>query len=419
MAQLEGGRPFFHALDVAEVNLGLGDLLKMLLSHPRQETGGCKFSLVHVASDDSIVLERSPVRIGRDPSNQFVIDDDGAVSREHAEIFFDDDAYWIRDLDSMNGTAVNGKRLSKQRMLQPGDRVTVGQTEFLIAAVPELKERDFGEYELVCEIARGGMGIVYRASSKRDVADVAIKELYVDSFMDGEKRRAREERFRREATLLNRLHHPNLVKVYDLKLGPRQFYYVMELLEGRNLMDELTAKGRLAPLAFLPILEQVGAALHYAHSKKVIHRDIKPDNIFILSDGTVKLTDFGVARPDDIESNLTRSGAILGTLGYAAPEQLNSAKRVDQRADIFSLAVVTYQVLSGQKPFDGKGITDVVAGIMSAEETPLHELAADVDRATSAIVARGMRKRPGDRYASVSEFVRDYKQTVLAVQTTP
>jgi len=110
---------------------------------------------------------------------------------------------------------------------------------------------------------------------------------------------------------------------------------------------------------------------------------------------------------------------MLGTLGYSAPEQLNSAKRVDHRADIFSLAVVTYQVLSGQKPFDGKGITDVVAGIMSGEETPLNELAADVDFATSAIVARGMRKKPGDRYASVSDFVRDYKEAVLALQTNP
>ncbi len=407
----------FATLEDAEVKLDLGDLLKRFVLGRRQADVGCRFALVNLTSDESVVLEEQPVRIGRDSKNQVVIDDDLAVSREHSEIFFDDDCHWIRDLASMNGTFVNGKMLTKHRRLGAGDRVTIGQTEFLVEVVPDVKERDFGCYDLVCEIARGGMGVVYRATGIPGSPDVAIKELYVDNYMDSEKRKALEERFRREATLLKRLHHPNLVTVYEVNLGPRLFYYVMELLEGRNLMDELTAKGRLSPMEFLPILEQVGAGLHYAHSKKVVHRDIKPDNIFILNDGTVKLTDFGVARPDDFESNLTASGAMLGTLGYSAPEQLNSAKRVDHRADVFSLAVVTYQVLSGQKPFDGKGITDVVARIMSGEETPLNELAADVDFATSSIVARGMRKKPGDRYASVSDFVRDYKHAVLAVQT--
>lgn len=396
----------------------LDNILKIF--QPRRPPGPSgKYALVNTGSDESFLLPQKAIKLGRDLTNQLVLEDDPAISREHARILFERNAYWLEDLGSMNGTALNGKRISKRQRLAPGDRITIGQTELVVEMVPEVKEADFGEYEVLSEVARGGMGIIYRARDKYSGDVVAIKELLIESSSGPEQRRAREARFKREATLLKRLHHPNLVAVYDVKLGPEKFYYVMEFLEGRSLNQELAERKRFTPLEFLHILEQVGQGLAYAHAKKVVHRDIKPDNIFLMQDGTVKLTDFGIARPDDIESNLTRSGAMLGTIGYVAPEQLNNARRVDHRADIFSLAVVTYQALAGKKPFDGQGITDVVGQIVSHDETPLNQLVSDVDAGTAAVVATALRKKPGDRYASVSDFVRDYRAAVTAAQTNP
>src|SRR5262249_3572690 len=144
---------------------------------------------------------------------------------------------------------------------------------------------------------------------------------------------------KREAITVKRLVHPNIVKVYDIGLEDDQYFYVMEYLEGRSLKRELELKGgALLAQEYWPILTQVAEALDFAHTMNVVHRDVKPDNIFITSDGTVKITDFGIARAVDYEeTKLTKTGVMLGTLAYVSPEQLQDAKAVDHRADIFSL----------------------------------------------------------------------------------
>ncbi len=276
---------------------------------------------------------------------------------------------------------------------------------------------EFPEYEILSEIGRGGMGIVYKARHKTSDRLVAIKQLVLDN-VDPKKFAEFKDRFRREAQTALRLEHANIVKVFEISQDPDRYYYIMEHLEGNNLREELVKYNGVCPLPnYWSILKQLGEGLSYAHSMNVVHRDVKPDNIFILNDGTVKITDFGIARVADLEgSNLTKTGVMLGTLSYVSPEQLENAKTVDHRADIFSLGVVSYEALSGQLPFTGDGIAGTIVKIMSNEETPLHSVNKKIPVEISSTVSRSLRKKPRDRYRSVREFLKDFEQS-LAMQS--
>ncbi|HEY9785233.1 MAG TPA: protein kinase [Candidatus Obscuribacterales bacterium] len=267
----------------------------------------------------------------------------------------------------------------------------------------------FGRYKILSEIGRGGMGIVYQAFDPKQKKLVAIKQLVLEN-IDPEKEQEFRDRFRREATTVQRLVHPNIVEVFDVAFDTDNYFYVMEFLEGHSLKRELELRGgKLSTQDFWPYLSQVAEALDFAHSMNVVHRDVKPDNIFILKDGRVKITDFGIARAVDYEeTQLTKTGVMLGTLAYVSPEQLQDAKNVDHRADIFSLGVVTYEALAGQIPFTGDGIAATIVKIVSQEEKPLHILCPQVSVETSACVAKAMRKRARERYRSVKDYARDF-----------
>ncbi|MBZ0186241.1 MAG: protein kinase [Candidatus Obscuribacterales bacterium] len=275
----------------------------------------------------------------------------------------------------------------------------------------------FENYQILAELGRGGMGIVYKARDLRNDRIVAIKQLILEN-IDPAKHQEFRERFQREAETVLALKHDNIVELLEISSEPDSHYYVMEHLEGNSLRKEIIKQGgRFKPRQYLPLLEQMSNALSFAHTLNVVHRDVKPDNIFILKDGTVKLTDFGIARIADLEAtNLTKTGVMLGTLAYVSPEQLQNAKTVDHRADIFSLGVVTYEALSGDLPFTGDGIAATIVKIMSQEEVPLHIVLPSLGAEVSSCVTRSLRKRPRDRYRSVVEFVRDFK---LAVEQLP
>lgn len=279
---------------------------------------------------------------------------------------------------------------------------------------------DFGQYKILAEIGRGGMGIVYQALDRRDNRLVAIKQLVMTN-IDPAKEQEFRDRFKREAATASRLKHPNIVTVYDVSTESSTLFYVMEYLEGHSLRKELELKGgRLTPQQFWPIFEQVVEGLSFAHSMNVVHRDVKPDNIFILSDGRVKITDFGIARSaDDFEqTSLTKTGVMMGTLAYVSPEQLQDAKNVDHRADIFSLGVVSYESLSGLVPFTGDGIAQTIVKIVSQEEKPLHILLPYINVETSAAVTKALRKRARERFRSVKEFARDFEKSLSGAETT-
>lgn len=272
---------------------------------------------------------------------------------------------------------------------------------------------DFGRYKILSEIGRGGMGIVYQAYDPQENRLVAIKQLVMEN-ISPEKMREFRDRFKREAQTIKRLSHKNIVEVFDVEVEAGKYYYVMEFLEGHSLKSELeTRKEPMTPQEYWPYLSQVAEALDFAHTMNVVHRDVKPDNIFILKDGRVKITDFGIARAVDFEeTKLTKTGVMLGTLAYVSPEQLQDAKNVDHRADIFSLGVVSYEVLSKQIPFSGDGIAATIVKIVSKEEKPLHILNTAIGVETSACVAKAMRKRARERYRSIKDFARDFASSL-------
>ena len=252
-------------------------------------------------------------------------------------------------------------------------------------------------YRLESRIATGGMGEVWRARDElldRDVAVKMLKHEYADdeSFL---------ERFRAEARHTAGLAHPGIAGVFDYGEAEGTAYLVMELVPGEPLNAVLRADGRLAPDRTLDLVAQAARALDVAHQGGVIHRDVKPGNILVCPDGTVKLTDFGIARAADAVP-LTQTGVVMGSAHYIAPEQANGSE-VTYASDVYSLGVVAYECLAGHRPFDAD--TPVALAMAHLYEDPV-ALPEDVPPAVSQLVAQAMAKEPGDRFVSAAAFAQ-------------
>ena len=254
----------------------------------------------------------------------------------------------------------------------------------------------FGRHEVLGEIGDGAMGRVYRAFDPLVRRPVAIKTVKSEHLS---KDTAEEylKRFRREAQAAGGLSHPHIVSVFDVG----EDYFVMELLEGVTLQALVKEKGRLEPAEALRILAPVADALDYAHRAGIVHRDIKPANIMVLPDGRPKLMDFGVAHLE--ESVMTAAGQFLGSPSYMAPEQMTSGEAT-ARGDLFSLAVVAYEVLTGQKPFPGENITSVMYKVIHEEAAPPRKWNFDLPPRYDDVFAKALAKNPADRYATAGAF---------------
>lgn len=267
-----------------------------------------------------------------------------------------------------------------------------------------------GKYRMVREIARSN-DIVYEAMDMKLQRRLAIKELNIAPGMTGQARRERIERFGREARAAGKLTHPNIVHVYEHWEENGRFFIAMEFLEGQSLGGMLKARGALSLKEAVNIACQTLDALTHAHQNRVIHRDIKPDNIHILPGGTVKLTDFGIARLTE-EAALTSNGQIFGTPSYMSPEQIEG-KSIDYRSDLFSLGVLLYEMLAGRKPFVGDSVISITYAIMNAEPAPL----AGVPTALQEVVWRALAKRPEQRYANAEQMKRELRMAEQAPAT--
>lgn len=253
-----------------------------------------------------------------------------------------------------------------------------------------------GKYEVLDTLGRGGMGVVYRAIDPRIGRLVAIKMITGDYAKDPDYL----NRFYREARSTGTLQHPNIVTVYDLGDQDSVPYLVMEYLEGEPL-DKIIASRRDLSLADrLDIIIQVCDGLQYAHQHGVVHRDIKPGNIMVLKDGNVKLVDFGIARLGN--SSMTATGQMIGTITYMSPEQING-QAVDSRSDIFSAAVVLFELLTYTLPFDGKEITTTMRKILNDPPPPLKNFIISPPELDAA-VDKGLAKKREDRYQTASDF---------------
>jgi eukaryotic-like serine/threonine-protein kinase len=261
-------------------------------------------------------------------------------------------------------------------------------------------------YELQYLLGRGGMAEVWAARDRTLGREVAVKVL-LERFQDDE---GFTRRFHDEARHVARLNHPNLVAVYDTGTdrpspgAAGQPYIVMELVEGRSLQDAIAAGGLTEDRA-LEVCADVCAALQYAHDRSLVHRDVKPGNILLAHDGTVKVTDFGIARAIDSDT-VTRTAAVLGTAAYLSPEQAQGLE-IDARSDIYSLGVVLYEALSGRQPFQGDSPVTVAYQHVQEPPRPLREWDADVSPAAEAVTMRALAKNPANRYASAADMRDD------------
>jgi serine/threonine protein kinase len=265
--------------------------------------------------------------------------------------------------------------------------------------------RLFPQYEIRGLVGRGAMGAVYRAHQVTLDRDVAIKLLPMEVSVD----RAFADRFVREARAMAKLSHPNIISVYHFGTTPEgHLFFVMEFIEGSDLSQIIRSDG-FTPDRALAIVAQVCMALAYAHGKGVIHRDIKPANVMVDKKGHAKLTDFGVARIEDPDggAEATRAGAVIGTPSYMSPEQIQG-QPIDRRTDIFSAGVLFYQLLTGQKPFEGTQWALAKKIIQDDPVWPSHvvQIPETIDR----VVARALAKAPEHRYQKASEFAADLKR---------
>jgi serine/threonine protein kinase/Tol biopolymer transport system component len=264
----------------------------------------------------------------------------------------------------------------------------------------DLIGRRIGNYDIVEEIGRGGMAVVYRAYQHSLNRHVAIKVLAPQLSFDQQF----VERFQREARAAAKLQHPNIVVIHDVAHEQGIYFLVMELLEGRTLKQLIEQKGSLSPERSARIVGQLASALDYAHQQGFVHRDIKPANIFVAREDRTTLADFGIAKAASETQHLTRTGMLIGTPEYMSPEQAEGGE-VDYRTDLYALGVVLYQMLAGRVPFQSTTPHATLHAVIYEPPPPLRQLRPGLSPAVESVAMKSIAKQPAHRYQDGSEMV--------------
>ena len=273
-----------------------------------------------------------------------------------------------------------------------------------------------GRYQVLEKVGKGGMGVLYRGFDPVLDREVAIKLMLTDFNEDTEQMRPR---FYREARAAAKLNHRNIVTIFEFAEESNIPYIVMEFLRGTPLGGRMNGKPPLSIDDKLNIVAQLCDGLSYAHEQGVVHRDVKPDNVFILEDGSVKLLDFGIAKLTS--SNLTRQGDVLGSASYMSPEQVGGSDSVDGRADVFSTGVMLSELLTGHKPFEADAPTAVILKILRDDPTPIEKWTPGLPPQLVAAVMKALAKQPEDRWSTAAALgaeLQRIRRAVPASQST-
>jgi serine/threonine-protein kinase len=268
-----------------------------------------------------------------------------------------------------------------------------------------------GRYRILDELGRGATGVVYRAQDPAINRVIAIKTIRLSDFTDEAERDRLRERLFREAQSAGILSHPNIVTIYDISEENGLAYIFMEFVDGPPLEKILNSPEPLLPEGVLSILRQIALALDYAHKKGIVHRDIKPANILIHESTLAKITDFGVAKI--LSQQMTQSGVMMGTPNYMSPEQVQG-HAVDGRADQFSLAVIAYEILTGEKPFVADHLPSLLYRIVREEPVPPQRLNPTLSPQVEVVLRKALSKNSGERYPTAVEFVDALAEAVNA-----
>jgi serine/threonine-protein kinase len=274
----------------------------------------------------------------------------------------------------------------------------------------EFRPHTFGDYELQSEIARGGMGVVYRARQMSLDRTVALKMIASAKLATA----AEVRRFQTEAAAAAGLDHPHIVPIYEVGEHEGRHYFSMKLIEGGSLAQaiaagpaEPAAAARASPRKAAELLLKVAGAVHHAHQHGLLHRDLKPANVLLDTDKQPHVTDFGLAKRLEVDSRLTQSGALVGTPSYMAPEQAISARNLTTAADIYSLGAILYEVLTGRPPFQAASVLQTLEQVRHREPVPPRQLQPKVPRDLETICLKCLQKVPGQRYASAEALAGD------------
>jgi serine/threonine protein kinase len=344
-------------------------------------------------------LTKDLITLGRQSSCDVQIIDNMA-SRAHCQVRRDGKVYSLVDLGSRNGTQLNGKKIG-ERLLFFGDRIRVGEVEFLFVKEPgdsELKDQ-LTKYELHEKIGEGGMGIVFKALQRSMAREVALKIL-------APKYAAKPkwvEQFINEARAAGKLNHQNIIQVHDVGTENDVHFFSMEFVDGPTCMQMLKEHGNLEVEPALEIIRQVARALDYAHAHRLIHQDIKPDNIMVGTNEVVKLADLGISKTFDEIAAEEGPKKIMGTPHYMAPEAA-LGKRIDHRVDLYSLGATLYHLLAGKTPFHGANPTDVLKAHVMEPLPPLKDLNPAVPAEVIELVGKMMAKNPDERFQTAKEI---------------
>jgi hypothetical protein len=359
------------------------------MSLPRPHSSQNTEPLAAVIADYLQAVER-----GETPDRQALLDAHPAFAHELAG-YFD-------DLDRMN-------RLAAPLYLQ-GDP-TIGPGADPRGRLPIV--RYFGDYELEVEIARGGMGVVYRARQKSLNRIVALKMI-----LSGQLASTSDvARFRGEAEAAAKLDHPNILPIFEVGEHEGQQYFSMKLIEGGSLaarVTELVTRPRDAAV----LVARLARAVHFAHQRGILHRDLKPANVLLEPNGTPYITDFGLAKRMETDSGVTKTGAVVGTPSYMPPEQARAEKQLTTAADIYSLGAILYELLTGRPPFRAATTFDTILQVMEKDPDNPRSLNPHADRDLAAIALHCLQKTPEDRYQSAAALADDLERWLQGEPTT-
>ncbi len=272
-----------------------------------------------------------------------------------------------------------------------------------------------GRYRIVKEIGRGAMGIVYLATDPTIGRSVAIKTVRLRDVDNSQQREKLRERLFREARSAGVLSHPNIVTIYDMAEEDGVAYIAMEYVDGPTLDDVMSSSKPLESAKLFGILRQTATALDYAHTKGIVHRDIKPANVMLGRDGNVKVTDFGIAKINTAADSFTMTGTLVGTPNYMSPEQVQGDE-VTGRSDQFSLAVIAYEILTGERPFPGEQLSTVVYKIVAEEPVSPQKLNRTLGPYIDGVLRKALSKKPPNRYRTCAEFVGSLETTCASTK---
>ncbi len=273
-------------------------------------------------------------------------------------------------------------------------------------SIEPVAHRTLGRYEIRGEIGRGNMGVVYRAHDPVIDRPIAIKTVVLADSISEADRRTFLQRFFQEARTAGKLTHPNVVVTYDAATDEITGtpFIAMELVDGEPLNERLEKEGRIGWRQAVDWVISLAQALQHAHREGIVHRDIKPANIMVTRQGVPKIMDFGIAKLST--GNLTQTGVVIGTPFFMSPEQLRG-EALDGRSDLFSLGALLYNLVTGQRPFEGLELAAIASQVLHKNPRPPSEMVAGVPAALDGVVARALRKSVEERYSSGDEFADD------------